>query len=109
MPVNDPEIVNLIADQWNPAIINALAGAVNILKADVVYYQTFRLTGADAPSNDHAPDDEEFEGVPIYNRRDYIAGQEVFAGGAKFQALSGIDVYVYPQAGDGKIRMDKFE
>lgn len=109
MPVSDPVIVDLTADQWTPAIINALAGAINVLKADVLYFQNYRLTGANAPDNNILPDNENFEGIPIYNRRDFVAGQEIFAGGAKFKASSGLDVYVYPLGGEGKIRVDKFE
>lgn len=109
MPVNDPALVDLIADQWNPAIINALRGVINILEpfANVLYYQTYRRTGEAAPDN--APDETDFEGMEIYNRRDRVAGREVFVGGGQFRASSGIDVYIYPLAGAGKVRIDQFE
>lgn len=106
MSVNDPEILDLIADQWTPVAINAINGAINILKEDVVYYQTYRLTGNDSPSNIHAPGDTDFEGIVIYNRRDRIAGQEIFTGGLQFSATAEIDVYIYA-TGAGKVRIDK--
>ncbi len=109
MPVNNPALVDLIADQWNPAIINALRGVINILEpfANVLYYQTYRRTGEAAPTS--APGDPDFDKVAIYNRRDRVAGREVFVGGGQFQASSGIDVYIYPANGPGKVRIDQFE
>lgn len=109
MPVNNPALVDLIADQWNPAIINALRGVINILEpfANLLYYQTYRRTGEAAPAV--APGDPDFEGMEIYNRRDRVASREVFVGGGQFQASSGIDVYIYPVNGTGKIRVDQFE
>ena len=109
MPVNSPALVDLIADQWNPAIINALRGNINILEpfANVLYYQTYRRTGEAAPDN--ALGDPDFEEVVIYNRRDRVAGREVFVGGGQFRASSGIDVYIFPLAGAGKVRIDQFE
>lgn len=106
MPVNDPEILDLIADQWNPAATSVVDVMVNILKEDVPYFQTYRLAGNDPPDNLPIPDDPDFEGIIIFNRRDRIAGVEVFTGGLEFKATSAIDIYIYPRGGEGKVRVD---
>lgn len=113
MPPSDPLVINnLTPDVWTPVAVNLLSGFLHILNPDFIYYQTYRLTGNPAPTN-AAPGDPDFEGVPVYNRQDRIAGETVFIGGASIGLVSGADVYIYPatvtntESAFGKIRIDQ--
>lgn len=108
MPPSDPIFVNVSADVWTPVAVDGVSVAVNILEAfaDLVYYQTYRLTGQPAPDNTANPGDVDFEGIAIFNRRDRIAGKDVFVGGVEFQTSAGIDVYIYALGKAGKVRVD---
>lgn len=108
MPPSDPVLVNTPPDVWTPVAVDGVSIAVNIVEAfaDLVYYQTYRPTGGGAPDNTANPGEVDFEGVPIFNRRDRIAGKDVFIGGVEFQTSAGIDVYIYPLGKAGKVRVD---
>ncbi len=108
MPPSDPNFVNVPADVWTPVAVDTVSVTVNILEAfaDVVYYQTYRPTGGSAPDNTANPGDVDFEGIVIFNRRDRIAGKDVFVGGVDFQTSAGIDVYIYSLEKAGKVRVD---
>jgi hypothetical protein len=53
MPPSDPVFVNTPADVWTPVAVDGVSVVVNIVEAfaDLVYYQTYRLTGQPAPDN----------------------------------------------------------
>lgn len=108
MPPSDPNFVNAPADEWTPVVVDAVSVVINILEAfaDLVYYQTYRLSGQPAPDNTANPGDVDFEGIAIFNRRDRIAGKDVFVGGVEFQTTAGIDVYIYALEKAGKVRVD---
>jgi len=106
MAAANPVLLDIPVDEWTPVAINVLSGVVHIIKADAIYYQTYRLTGDPAPSNSFVPGDDDFEGVPIYNRVDRVAGESILVGGGLLGAISGIDVYVWAKNAAGKIRVD---
>lgn len=106
MPTLSPEIKDLPANQWTKITKNSLSGFVHILKPDVVYYKTYRLSDNPPPDNLPSPGDPDFEGVAIYNRQDQIVGKNLFLGGANLETKTGVDFYIYP-TGAGKLRIDK--
>jgi hypothetical protein len=107
MPSENPKILDLPPNQWTKVATNIFNGFGHILQPDTVYYKTYRLNGNPPPDNLPVPGDPDFEGVGIYNRPDEIAGQEVFVGGAKIKAGTGIDFYIYAAENSGKMRIDR--
>jgi hypothetical protein len=113
MAAQNPQIKdNLVAGQWNLVATDIKTGILHILKQDVIYYQTYRLTGQSAPNNSPSPGDADFEGALVYSDKQKFHNVTTIIGGASVTATSGIDVYIYVQDpyepyGDiGRIRID---
>jgi hypothetical protein len=85
----NPNIIAVPAGAWLKVATNVLTGFIHTMKRGVMYQQTYRLTGAAAPTVD-----------------DPSEGAEMPWPGAPISALAGIDVYIYCTSGDGKIRVD---
>lgn len=108
MAAENPEIVNIPdPNVWTPVATNILTGLIKILKGDVVYYETYRLTGDDPPEVTPVPGDDDFEGAVMYYRLERIAGETVVVGPGGFGSTSPVDYYIYCQGGPGRVRIDK--
>ena len=64
------DTITMLADVWVKVATAVTRGFVHILKGDLVYYQTHRLTGETAPDDLILPDNPDFEGTPICTRVD---------------------------------------
>ena len=107
MEAQNPRIEEIVKDAWIEVIENAKSGFIHILLGDSVYYQTYRLTGDDEPSALFVPGDDGFEGVPIYYRNERIAGETKPVGTAGINSSVPIDIYIYSQDVDGRVRVDQ--
>jgi len=103
MALENPVIVPTGQGQWALVVTNVQRATVDIQNGDVLYYRTYRKTGEAAPSNLIPPGDADFEGVPVYNRRDRIAGQDVFVGGLLVDEFEAVDVYLWTVGGAGRV------
>jgi len=97
-----PEIIDLPDGDIIQVATAVRNGFLIPLLGDSKYYQTWRATGEDEPT------EEEFEEekVLIYTRIDRVAGEDVLVGGAVIGDIKDIDVYVRSEGADGKIRLD---
>jgi hypothetical protein len=110
MAAQDPIILDeldLPADVWTKVGTAVRRGFIHILKGDLVYYQTHRLTGGTAPDDLILPDNPDFEGVPVYYRLERIAGESVVVGVVGINSSVDRDIYIYCEAKPGKIRFDE--
>ena len=83
----DPDVQSLPKDTWTKVATNVTTGFIHIINIKPgVYMQTYRDTGGSAPTL-------KTEGVPM-KRTEPISN------------TTGIDVYVYPIAKAGLIRVD---
>ena len=105
MALANPVPMSIPADQWTPAATAIQRGTVEIHQqyTGVLYYRTYVKAGDPAPSNLILPGDDDFLGVPIYNRQDRIAGQTVYVGGLLIDELEDVDIYLWAVAGDGRV------
>lgn len=103
---------SLVSNTWNLVSTNITDGLLHILKGNIIYYHTYRLTGDPAPSNTPIPGDNDFEGVMIDIITYTLHNTEVTIGTATINATDAIDVYIYPydpyepHTKIGKIRID---
>lgn len=108
MAAENPQIVEIAVEGvWTLVAENILTGLIKILKGDVVYYETYRLTGEGAPEATPVPGDADFEGAVMYYRLERIAGETVVVGPGGFGSTSPLDYYIYCQGGPGRVRIDK--
>ena len=98
--------IDLPADVWTPVGIAVKRGFAHVLKGDLVYYQTHRLTGEAAPDDLILPDDPAFEGVPVYYRIERIAAEPVTLGGNAINSSVLRDIYIYCKNKPGRLRID---
>lgn len=96
----------MLADVWTKVATAVTRGFVHILKGDLVYYQTHRLTGETAPDDNILPDDSDFEGVVMYYRLERIAGETAIVGGDGINSSVDRDIYVYCKEKPGRVRVD---
>ena len=96
----------MLQDVWVKVAIAVTRGFVHILKGDLVYYQTHRLTTETAPDDLILPADPLFEGVAMYYRLERIAGETVVVGGDGINSSVERDIYVYCKEKPGKVRVD---
>jgi hypothetical protein len=109
MAAQNPLIIGedtLLPDVWIKIAIAIQSGLIHILKGDLVYYETHRLTGETAPDDLILPDDPLFEGVPVYYRNERIAGETVPLGGSSVSSTVPRDIYIYSKSLPGRIRLD---
>lgn len=109
MAAQNPIILNtdiMLADVWVKVATAVTRGFVHILKGDLIYYQTHRLTGETKPDDNILSDDPLFEGVAMYYRLERIAGETVVVGGDGINSSVDRDIYVYCKDNSGKVRID---
>lgn len=108
MAAANPQIIEIPQGSWVLVAIAVKIGLIKIMKAGVIYYETNRLTGGDAPTI--APGETDFEGVPIYYREnERIAGESLPIGTGGINATEPLDLYIYCDKEDGLIRLDRGE
>jgi hypothetical protein len=84
----NPTIIDCPADQWTKVATNVTAGLIHIFQGEKLkWLQAYRLTGEAAPT-------DRSDAVPLVEPTDNIS------------ASAAIDVYVYPNGADGKVRVD---
>ena len=83
----DPVLIVCNKDAWTKVATAVRNGNIHIDKSTVSYLQTYRDTGGAAPSGR-----DEGVRIPI--------------GGAAIASKNDIDVYIYAQKEDGKVRVD---
>ena len=105
MAASNPVLEDIPADVWKKVLTNVKTGFVHILIGDSIYYQTYRLTGEDAPIE--VAGDPDFDGVPIYYRNERITDEFVPLGTAGINSVAKIDVYIYSKGAAGRVRVDE--
>lgn len=84
----DPVFIDIPKDGWEKVAEDVLTGTIWIIDSEPgLYWQTYRMTGNDAPT-------EREEGVRIE------------CGSMAIGALAAIDVYIWAHGKDGRVRVD---
>lgn len=85
----DPVFVNCPKDIWTKIATNVISGTIHAIYSKPKYLQTYRSTGGAAPTL-------------------ITDGVRVFKGDieAEISAGAGIDVYIWCQNADGRVRVD---
>lgn len=84
----NPVIIDCPADTWTKVATAVTSGLVHIFVGEKLkWLQTYRLTGEAAPT-------DKSDAIALVEPTDTIS------------ASSAIDVYVYPNGGAGKVRVD---
>lgn len=97
----NPEIVEIPEWTWVKVATNVVSGFIHKLSSEVYYYQTYRLTGEDAP------DEPTIGAIPSEAIRIFDDSNQ-----ASISSLDSIDVYIMSANSDddsnesGSIRVD---
>jgi hypothetical protein len=85
----DPVILDLPADTWTVVATNKTSGLIHVKQSqsNVKFWQTYRATGGTAPT-------DLSDAILMNTPKEEIS------------ASTGIDVYVYPEGGTAKLRVD---
>lgn len=84
----NPILVDIVKNEWNLVVERATVGQISIISNKAAQIlTTYRAAGDPAP-------DEPVEGVPMSRKSIEIISNEP------------IDVYLYPQEADGRVRVD---
>lgn len=91
----NPVFVDCTKNSWELVAEDVKQGVINIVRDDIAYLQTYKLTGEAAPT-------AKSDGVRVYdpenaNLKDY---QIIIS------ATANIDVYLWAENHDGRIRAD---
>lgn len=85
-----PVFIDCTKDSWEPVAINVLAGTVHKISLEPnIYLQTYVMTGVAAPTGRD-------KGVPAFPK----------GNPEDISASSGIDVYIWADKVDGRVRVD---
>ena len=108
MTAENPLVKNITQGSWVPVALAIKIGLIKIMTPGAVYYETNRKTGDPAPTI--APGETGFEGVPIYYREnERIAGESLQIGTAGISSTVELDIYIWCDKADGRIRLDRGE
>lgn len=92
----EPVFVDCPKNAWTKVATNVTSGFINIVKDDIAYLQTYKMTGVNpAPTLKSV-------GVKIYDPQNpsLRAYQQII------KATAGIDIYIWAENSDGKVRVD---